>query len=123
MQERRPTSDSKSGEQPSLAAVSDAELLGRFVRQRDEAAFADLMARHGPMVFGVCRHLLRHVQDAEDAFQATFLVLNDRAQFLDALSPTQRPVCAPWPACGCVVAATRERFASVAPCPGTYDCG
>jgi RNA polymerase sigma factor (sigma-70 family) len=79
MQERWPTSDSKSGEQPSLAAVSDAELLGRFVRQRDEAAFADLMARHGPMVFGVCRHLLRHVQDAEDAFQATFLVLARKA--------------------------------------------
>jgi RNA polymerase sigma factor (sigma-70 family) len=50
-------------------------LLRRFTRERDELAFAALMARHGPMVLGLCRRILRHTHDAEDAFQATFLVL------------------------------------------------
>ncbi len=62
-----------------MTDVSDAELLERFVASRDEAAFAALMARHGPMVIGVCRRLLRHAQDAEDAFQATFLILVRKA--------------------------------------------
>jgi RNA polymerase sigma factor (sigma-70 family) len=63
----------------SATDLSDAELLERFVTSQDEAAFAALMARHGPMVFGICRRLLRHTQDAEDAFQATFLILVRKA--------------------------------------------
>ncbi|VTR94921.1 sigma-70 family rna polymerase sigma factor : RNA polymerase sigma factor, sigma-70 family OS=Singulisphaera acidiphila (strain ATCC BAA-1392 / DSM 18658 / VKM B-2454 / MOB10) GN=Sinac_2497 PE=4 SV=1: Sigma70_r2: Sigma70_r4_2: MORN_2: MORN_2: MORN_2 [Gemmata massiliana] len=54
---------------------SDQELLDRFVRQHDEAAFATLVERHGPMVLGVCRRGLRDEHAAEDTFQATFLVL------------------------------------------------
>jgi RNA polymerase sigma factor (sigma-70 family) len=61
------------------ADCSDDDLLERFVTRRDEAAFAALVARHGPMVFGVCRRLLRHAQDTEDAFQATFLILIRKA--------------------------------------------
>src|SRR5262245_15153245 len=58
---------------------SDAVLLQEFVSQRSEDAFAALLQRHGPLVFAVCRRTLRENADAEDAFQATFLVLARKA--------------------------------------------
>jgi RNA polymerase sigma factor (sigma-70 family) len=63
----------------TAAAHSDGELLGRFAETHDEAAFTALMERHGPMVLRVCRRILGHAQDAEDACQATFLVLVRKA--------------------------------------------
>jgi RNA polymerase sigma factor (sigma-70 family) len=57
----------------------DGDLLRLYLERHDEAAFTALVERHGPMVLGVCRSVLRHRQDAEDAFQATFLVLAKKA--------------------------------------------
>ena len=59
----------------AVTGLSDAQLLERFVSGHDAAAFEALVARHGPMVLSVCRGILKDPNDAEDAFQATFLIL------------------------------------------------
>src|SRR5262245_22383881 len=70
---RQLTTDRKDHQLP------DHQLLERFALNRDEAAFAALLGRHGPMVLGVCQSVLREPHDAEDAFQAAFLLLAQKA--------------------------------------------
>jgi RNA polymerase sigma factor (sigma-70 family) len=79
-----------TGLQAALSQT-DAQLLERFVSRRDEPAFAALMVRHGPMVLCLCRQMLRDAQEAEDAFQAAFLVLARNAD-----SIRKRPSLGAW---------------------------
>lgn len=76
---------------PGAGEASDGQLLERFVAQREELAFDTLVHRHGPMVWGLCRRLLHEHHAAEDAFQATFLVLLRKAHALD-----RRPSLGSW---------------------------
>lgn len=94
----------------TLTGLSDAQLLGRFIGGREgsaEPAFRELLDRHGPMVRAVCRQVLGRAADADDAFQATFLVLVRRARSIrvgDSL--------APWLYAVAVRTARRARFAA-----------
>src|SRR5260370_3521724 len=63
-----------------LADATDGQLLERFSTRQEEAAFAALLHRHGPMVLSVARRVLRHVQDAEDVLQAPFPILARQAR-------------------------------------------
>ncbi|HLJ97566.1 MAG TPA: sigma-70 family RNA polymerase sigma factor, partial [Gemmataceae bacterium] len=76
---------------PYLSQQTDQQLLDDFAVHRDDSAFAALVSRHGSMVLRVCRRVLCHEQDAEDAFQATFLVLAR-----NSASIRKRAALAPW---------------------------
>ena len=64
----------------AYAGLSDGDLLGRYVAQSEETAFELIVRRHGPLVLGVCRRILGDAHAADDAFQATFLVLARKAR-------------------------------------------
>src|SRR5262245_55749216 len=66
---------SSSENRPELDRLSDEQLLNRFFQEREDPAFAALLTRYGPLVYNVCRRVLKDTNDVEDAFQAAFLVL------------------------------------------------
>jgi RNA polymerase sigma factor (sigma-70 family) len=70
------------GAKEAATLATDCDLLTRYLRERDELAFEAIVHRYGPMVLGVCQRVLRNSADAEDAFQATFLILVRKAPTL-----------------------------------------
>ena len=66
----------------TVVGLDESQLLNRFLTSGDESAFEAIVGRHGPMVLGVCRHVLGDQHDVEDAFQATFLILVKKARSL-----------------------------------------
>src|SRR4051812_1075610 len=74
----------------AATASSDEQLLADFLARRSDEAFAALIGRHGPMVLNVCRRILHDAHAAEDVFQATFLVLADRAGAIHRRAPRAR---------------------------------
>jgi RNA polymerase sigma factor (sigma-70 family) len=96
--------------------LTDAQLLERFTSHRDETAelaFAALVERHGPMVLRVCSAVLRDAHDADDAFQATFLILVRRARSLwmrNSLGPWLYEVAYRTASCARLTAARRRRY-------------
>ncbi len=66
----------------TLSGLGEGELLDRFISHRDETAFGEILARHGPMVLGICRRWLADPHDVDDAFQAVFLILVRKAASL-----------------------------------------
>src|SRR4051812_43085786 len=100
----------------AVGGLSDAQLLDWFATRRDDAAelaFAALLERHGPMVLRVCRAILRNNDDAEDAFQATFLVLVHKAGLLrvrESLGPWLHQVALRTASCARSARARRRRL-------------
>ena len=75
--------DAKTGvESYGLVGQPDRLLVERLLSNPDDVVFEALVRRHGPMVYRVCWRVLQHVEDAEDAFQATFLLLAQKARHL-----------------------------------------
>ena len=104
----------------AIGGLTDAQLLEMFTTRRDEAAelaFAVLVDRHGPMVLRVCRAMLRDSHDAEDAFQATFLVLVKKARGLwvrESLGPWLHQVAHRTASCARSAVARRRRHERLA---------
>jgi len=100
----------------TITGLSEWQLLERYLERQDEVAFEALVARHGPMVLGVCRRMLASQSDVDDAFQATFLVLVRRARQLgprDAIGPWLYGVAARVALRARCEAARRRRFESI----------
>ena len=99
------------------SVAADGDLLRAFAERRDEAAFAELVRRHGSLVFGVCRRLLGSTHAAEDAFQATFLILARRASKL-----ASSVALAGWLHCVAVRTARDARRSAIARLRREADC-
>jgi hypothetical protein len=88
--------------------ATDSDLLARFADDRDEEAFEALVRRHGQAVYGICRRVLSDTHDAEDAFQATFLILARKAA-----SIRRREAVSSW-LCGVAYRVARRALAEAA---------